>query len=145
LRLSAIKEESHMKSLKVIMGALSLMILLSEPAFAYKIGERGQAPWHGSQYPAEIQKINGDQCFIHWYKENGTYDEWMACSLFKADAAPTAPGTTFAEGEAVSVEWKGSWWPAHVIAAKPGSWKIHYDGYDNSWDEWVGPARIKKK
>ncbi|MFH1829846.1 MAG: Tudor-knot domain-containing protein [Pseudomonadota bacterium] len=49
--------------------------------------------------------------------------------------------------DAVMVEWKGSWWPAKVIAIGKGKapYKIHYDGYSSSWDEWVGDARIKKK
>lgn len=58
-------------------------------------------------------------------------------------AGTAAAGSKFNVGDAVKVEWKGSWWPARVIAVGKNSWKIHYDGYSSSWDEWVGPARIK--
>ncbi len=65
-------------------------------------------------------------------------------------AAPVAqPSSTvskgFSIGAPVMVEWHGKWWPAKVIDAKIDLWKIHYDGYDASWDEWVGPERIKAK
>lgn len=51
----------------------------------------------------------------------------------------------FKTGDPVMVEWKGSWWPARVIAMRQGKapYKIHYDGYSSSWDEWVGDNRIK--
>ena len=48
-------------------------------------------------------------------------------------------------GTQVVVEWRGSWWPAKIIESKEGVWKINYDGYDSSWDEWVGAERIKSR
>ncbi len=48
-------------------------------------------------------------------------------------------------GDHASVLWGGKWWPATVIQV--GSYgdkcKIHYTGYGNNWDEWVGPSRIR--
>jgi len=65
----------------------------------------------------------------------------------KAGEKKTVVGLAFKKGDAVMVNWKGSWWPAKVIAVQKGknSYKIHYDGYSNSWNEWVGNSRIKKK
>jgi len=56
-------------------------------------------------------------------------------------------GLKFKKGDAVMVEWKGSWWPAKIIGVQEGKspYKIHYDGYSNSWNEWVVPGRVKKK
>ncbi len=65
-----------------------------------------------------------------------------------ASAKPEkAAPSKFGVGDPVLVEWKGSWWPAKVIATRAGSapYKIHYDGYSNSWDEWIGNNRIKRK
>jgi hypothetical protein len=57
-----------------------------------------------------------------------------------------ASGPTYRVGDKVMVEWKGKNYPAAVIAVpKPGQYKIHYDGYAASWDEVVGPSRIKGK
>lgn len=42
------------------------------------------------------------------------------------------------------VEWGGRWWPASVVAELGGDvWKVHYDGWSDSWDEAVGPDRIR--
>lgn len=51
----------------------------------------------------------------------------------------------YVAGSAVLVKWKGSWWPAQVVQVGPKRWFIHYDGYNNSWDEWVGPGRIRPR
>jgi hypothetical protein len=46
-------------------------------------------------------------------------------------------------GEAVRVEWGGKWWKAHVIEViSEVSWKIHYDGWSDRWDEVVSSDRI---
>jgi hypothetical protein len=45
------------------------------------------------------------------------------------------------------VEWRGAWYPATVLelSLKEGKprYRIHYLGYDASWDEWVGSERIR--
>lgn len=50
----------------------------------------------------------------------------------------------FAAGDKVSVEWKGQWYAATVVKSENGRFFIHYDGWEASWDEWVGSDRIKK-
>jgi hypothetical protein len=44
-----------------------------------------------------------------------------------------------------SVEWEGTWYDAKVLKTEKDRWHIHYVGYENSWDEWVGKDRIKFK
>jgi hypothetical protein len=41
------------------------------------------------------------------------------------------------------VEWGGSWWQAEVLQRAGGRYFIHYTGHASSWDEWVGPNRIR--
>lgn len=75
----------------------------------------------------------------------------VVCRASEAAAASAdsgrarGPSVTYNVGEPVSVNWKGAWYPAKVIKAEETRWFIHYDNYDNSWDEWVGMDRIKKK
>lgn len=59
---------------------------------------------------------------------------------------PPATGATptFAKGDKVQVLWNDKWYPAVVLEAADGSYKIHYDEYGDNWDETVGPARIRK-
>lgn len=59
---------------------------------------------------------------------------------------PAASSSSFAVGDDVDVEWKGSWYPANVMEVKPqGRYKIHYQDYDSSWDEVVAPKRIRAR
>ncbi|WP_438040582.1 hypothetical protein [Sorangium sp. So ce128] len=47
-------------------------------------------------------------------------------------------------GDRVEVEWKGSYKPAIITGVvAPGSYRVHFDGYDAQWDEVVTEARIK--
>ena len=57
---------------------------------------------------------------------------------------PVVVGAPYKVGDKLNVEWKGVTYPATVIGV-PGAnqYKIHYDGYAASWDEVVGPSRIK--
>jgi len=41
------------------------------------------------------------------------------------------------------VEWHGTWWAAEVLKTNGDRYYIHYTGWDNSWDEWVGPDRLR--
>jgi hypothetical protein len=63
-----------------------------------------------------------------------------------AAAQPAKRASTFAVDDDVDVEWKGAWYPASVMEVKAqGKYKIHYQGYDSSWDETVGPSRIRAR
>lgn len=46
-------------------------------------------------------------------------------------------------GDKVEVKWSGTWYPATVLAASGGGYKIHYDGWSSSYDEVVEPVRIR--
>lgn len=64
----------------------------------------------------------------------------LAASLVLASAAAAAD---FKPGDRVEVKWRGKWFAAEVLEAKKGKWKVHYQGYDAEWDEWVGAARVR--
>jgi hypothetical protein len=62
-------------------------------------------------------------------------------STVRGDAAPT-----FKAGDNVDVLWNGEWWQATVVSANTGpSYKIHYVGWGNEWDEEVGEERIRAR
>ncbi len=46
-------------------------------------------------------------------------------------------------GDHVEVEWHGAWYPAVLLAPRGGDWLVHYEGYEESWDEVVGDDRIR--
>ncbi len=47
-------------------------------------------------------------------------------------------------GDHVLVEWEGDVYPAMITEVPgPGKVKVHYDGYDELWDEVVPRSRLK--
>ena len=47
-------------------------------------------------------------------------------------------------GDHVLVEWEGAVYPAMIVEIPgPGKVKVHYDGYDEIWDEVVPRRRLK--
>ncbi len=111
-------------------------------------GERADVLWRGTWYPAVVKRARGDSCYIHYNGYNNSWDEWVGPDRIRIGDMPResvvvgVPGA-FAIGSPVSVKWHGSWWPAHVMQTRGNQLFIHYDGYDNSWDEWVGPGRYR--
>jgi hypothetical protein len=57
--------------------------------------------------------------------------------------APAKGNRTERAGEHIEVEWKNQWYRAQVLASRGREVKIHYVGYDHSWDEWVEPERVR--
>ena len=49
----------------------------------------------------------------------------------------------FSVGQRVKVEWQNGWWDASILKMEQDSYFITYEGFDSSWDEWVGSSRIK--
>lgn len=68
-----------------------------------------------------------------------------SCLLTLGLASPSAHAALCKVGDSANVLWGGKWWPAKVIAVneKGNSCKVHYKGYSNEWNEWVGPKRIR--
>jgi hypothetical protein len=47
-------------------------------------------------------------------------------------------------GDEVLVEWEGKEYPAVILSAPtPAKFKVHYEGFDEVWDEEVPKSRIK--
>ena len=62
-----------------------------------------------------------------------------------ATVAVAAGKSTYKVGDALTVTWKSSTYPATVLAVLPNDqYKIHYTGYESSWDETIGLDRIVK-
>jgi hypothetical protein len=46
-------------------------------------------------------------------------------------------------GESVTVEWSGSWWPAHVLSVHGANVRVRYDGLPTTHDETVSFWRVR--
>ena len=144
-----------MKNIKLLMGTVFLAVFALLAFFPYELqaqtcstGDRAVVNWKGQWYPATVIKTKGNRCYVHYDGYHKSWDEWVGPQRIRLtgsqDPAP-AGGSAYSTGEAVMVSWKGSWWPAHVVKVGDQRWYITYDNYDSSWNEWVGPDRIKKR
>jgi hypothetical protein len=68
-----------------------------------------------------------------------------ATATAKPTTAVAAGKSTYKVGDAITVTWKNSNYPATVLAVLPNEqYKIHYTGYASSWDETIGLDRVVK-
>ena len=137
------------KFLFAVLLSFAALSLGAADARACAVGDGAQVLWKGAWYPAHVLKAKDAECFIHYDGYDNSWDEWVGPDRIKVTSsgapAPTAVAA-FGEGNPVSVLWKGTWYPAHVLKALGGDrYRIHYDGYDSSWDENVGPSRIRSR
>lgn len=47
------------------------------------------------------------------------------------------------QGERIEVKWKEKWYRAEILVTSGNQCKVHYIGFEDSWDEWVGPDRMR--
>lgn len=113
------------------------------PGIRYEVGQAVEALWQSSWYKARILSREGDDRYkIHYVGYEASFDEVVGAVRLRP--MPVAGGDVFAMGVSVEVLWKGQWYSARVIGIEGGGYyRIHYDGYSNSWDEVVGPDRIR--
>ncbi|MEO5358158.1 MAG: hypothetical protein H7844_12800 [Nitrospirae bacterium YQR-1] len=126
--------------------ALALTLSFTALSFAFTRGDKVEVSWKGSWYPATVLKTKGDLTYIHYDGYSKSWDEWVGLDRIRSTDGPSSSGPSsglYSAGDPVDVKWKGSWYPAHVLRASGNQTYIHYDGYDSSWDEWVGPERIR--
>lgn len=66
----------------------------------------------------------------------------LVCAMLLGAAAGCS--RSYDIGDRVMVQWEGKVYPAMIIEIPgPGKVKVHFDGYDQIWDEVVARSRIK--
>lgn len=139
----------HTKKLFWFLGFLFFSgILVSIPVSGFAFctaGDKVEANWKGTWYPATVLYPQGSKCCIHYdaYASNWGYECVKASRIRGGQPSYSGKVYGFGKGDAVEVNWKGQWYPARVLKVGNGQWRIRYDGYSSSWDEWVGPDRIR--
>ncbi|MFW9257753.1 hypothetical protein [Nostoc sp. CALU 546] len=73
--------------------------------------------------------------YITYEGYDSSWNEWVGAGRFRA---------SFEAGDAVRILWKGKWYQGQVLEVSNDLYKITYDGYDSSWDEWVEPSRVSR-
>lgn len=113
------------------------------------VGDQAHVLWKGEWYPATVVKVNEYQtrCFIRYDGYGSQWDEWVGAERYRKSghAGAANAGIAFKPGDAVQVKWKGKWYDASVLKVGNGKYRIHYDQYDSSWDEWVTGERMRRR
>jgi hypothetical protein len=114
---------------------------VKEPA-AKGAGERMEVEWNGQWYKAKSIAVDGERRKIHYITYADSWDEWVGPNRMR----PYKPAL-FAAGAKVQVQWETDrkWYPATILKAWYGLHFIRYDGYDETWDEWIGPGALRKR
>ena len=47
-------------------------------------------------------------------------------------------------GALVFAKWGKRWWPAQVVSVSDDGYRVHYDGWESSWDEYVTVERLRR-
>jgi hypothetical protein len=117
-------------------------LAIVEKPVAKGAGERLEVEWKGDWYKARTIVADGDRRKIHYTNFDDSWDEWVGPDRVR----PYRP-LALTEGTKVEVRWEidRRWYPATVQKSWYGLHFIRYDGYDASWDEWVGPGAIRKR
>ena len=59
------------------------------------------------------------------------------------ELGPGSRGTHYRAGQAVEIWQNDRWLPGKIQAVGDGRYFVFYDGFSVSWNEWVGPARLR--
>lgn len=103
-----------------------------------------EAQWKEKWYKAVVREYDApsDEYYVHYLGYDDSYDEWLPA----ANIRPYKP-TEFLVGAKVQAldDDDGKWYPATVRDAWYGLHLIHYDGYDATYDQWLGPKYVKTR
>jgi hypothetical protein len=59
------------------------------------------------------------------------------------ELGPGRADVRYEAGQAVEIWQKDRWRPGKVQAVGDGRYFVFYDGFSVSWNEWVGPTRLR--
>lgn len=107
-------------------------------------GAKCEVLWSGTWYKAVVLEQKDGKFQIKYDGYGDEWNEWVGPDRIRfagGVAAPAAQGAV--AGKKCEVLWAGTWFPSTVVEQKDGKFHIKYDGYDDTWNEWVGEDRIR--
>ena len=107
----------------------------SNPEISKRVEVRSEGKW----WKARVIDARAGTFLVHYYGWEDWDDEWVRLNQIREPKVVEYPA-----GSTVEVIWNRKWYPARVLSVELGVHLIHYAGYDDGWDEWVGAARIRR-
>lgn len=97
----------------------------------YKVGDTVTVARAGLPR-AKVVEVAGDFHRIAFPAQPMRGQEWVLSDRIVEDPASVA-----------EVLWEGKWYPATILKTEKDRYRIHYLGFDDNWNEWVGKERIR--
>ena len=107
----------------------------SNPEISKRVEVRSEGKW----WKARVIDARARTFRVHYYGWEDSDDEWVRLDQMREPKVVEYPA-----GSTVEVIWNRKWYPAKVLSVELGVHLIHYVGYDEGWDEWVGAKRIRR-
>lgn len=101
------------------------------------IGRRVKVLWGGSWYDATILDSRNSEYYIHYEGWSNSHNEWVTTDRVQF--------SSYYIGQWVEVEQRGIWYAAHIIQVNNNQYYIKYDGWSDSYNEWVTSDRVRPK
>lgn len=140
-----------MKFLRGLALFVGLVAMLS--AAEFKVGDAIEALSYGTWSKGKVIEVGEGKWKVTYDGYSASWDEWVGPDKIRAVGAVVAASVPKATGPAVRGQWRagdrveglsyGSWYPATVLEAGEGKWKVHYDGYGSGSDEWLEAEKIR--
>ena len=123
-----------------------------DPLISSRLEVRSEGDW----YKARVIDARDGTYRVHYFGFEDSDDEWVTRRQFRvpnsssiaSDSRGGVNGqrqsTEYRIGANVEVNWHGKWYAAKIIDAKEARYRVHYAGYDDSWDEWIPNQRIRR-
>lgn len=67
----------------------------------------------------------------------------VAALMVVAPAVASADQPRWEVGDKVEALWGKRWWSGEIIDTRADLFKVHYTGWDKSWDEWMEAPRLR--
>lgn len=128
---------------KITMSLLVLLIVFFSADILAKgticsIGDKVRVLWKGKWYPGTVKKVKGAKCYVNPDGFEDKWNQWVGSDRLKKITSK------YEVGDTVYVHWNNKWWLSEIRKVRENSWKVHYKGQSDLYDEWVGPDRIKE-
>jgi hypothetical protein len=94
--------------------------------------------WEDKPYAAKVLKVEQGFHLITYPGWSTDWDEWILADRILGEYKLKGQPQLF------EVEWREQWYPAVALAEKEGKHYIRYLGFEESWNEWVPPERMRK-
>ena len=107
--------------------------------------------WHvGRWYAGRIRTASNGRYFVTYDGWTESWDEWVTARRLRPRSEATAssagdPLASYDVGQSVDIYWGSTWWPGRILEKDGKRYHITYDGWAESWNEWVQADRLRKR